>query len=1075
MKKELLFTTRKRKTNGYQSWISFSVLLVLSVFTTYAFQPVPGSTSISYEDGSTDVSICVDDTEDVVTVVLENEFDTENVVYIITDDEPRDVIVKTMESPTVDLNMFGPGRCKIWALGYDGTIDFDSFSNRQLEEFLSLNPDVVISENFVYARRNQPVGGTLSGGPFEFDVDDTSDFVSGLQLEGWGGNRQQWVVTDEDGIILGLPGDIESVDFNEAGPGTCLIWHLSYFGELVGAEVGANATEIEGCWALSTPVTVIRNSSVGQGSGDFGPDQNMDISICLDDEADVVTFNVPDFGTDNSGIIITDEDSVDAIVKIMDGATIDLNMFSPGRCKVFGFGYNDDDNVDLDNIVKYTPLEEFKAANPGAVVTGNFVTIRRNKPEGGTLSGGPYEFDVDEDSDFVTDAQLEGAVGANQQWVVTDADGTILGLPGDIANVDFNEAGPGTCLIWNLSYYGEISGAEVGALATSIEGCWALSNPLTVIRNSSVGQGSGDFGPDQNMDISICLDDEADVVTFNVPDFGTDNSGIIITDEDSVDAIVKIMDGATIDLNMFSPGRCKVFGFGYNDDDNVDLDNIVKYTPLEEFKAANPGAVVTGNFVTIRRNKPEGGTLTGGPYLFEIDGEADFVTDVQLEGAVGANQQWVVTDLNAQILGLPGDIADVDFDQAGIGACLIWNLAYYGDLEGAEVGALATDIQGCFALSNPLRVDRISDEGMFVFNEDQTNDMTICIDDEPDVITLDVPGDIARDNVAFLLTDAGDLRNIVKTMASNTFDANMFGAGRCRIYAIGYDDADNIDLDNVTGGTYKPLDEFLAENPNVMVSENYVKLLRVQPVGGTLEGGPYEITVDGESDFITDLSLTGAGSGTNQWVVTDADGVILGLPGDIAQVDFDAAGPGTCLIWNLNYYGELSGAELQANAADLSGCFALSNPIEVVRIGAPDNPNGEDNGDDNNDGQGEDTNGGDTDNGDDGETADGQGEDTQGENLNVVVFDGEDELFIAAPNPASDVLNLAINTLNLNPKDIRISIVNFAGVRYIANATFDKATNTLSVDISNIPTGNYLVQLENLANGSETVKRIVIK
>ena len=47
----------------------------------------------------------------------------------------------------------------------------------------------------------------------------------------------------------------------------------------------------------------------------------------------------------------------------------------------------------------------------------------------------------------------------------------------------------------------------------------------------------------------------------------------------------------------------------------------------------------------------------------------------------------------------------------------------------------------------------------------------------------------------------------------------------------------------------------------------------------------------------------------------------------------EGAGEGVCLIWHLSYEDGLAGAEMGLNAADLEGCYDLSNPITVTRIG----------------------------------------------------------------------------------------------------------------------------------------------
>ena len=65
-------------------------------------------------------------------------------------------------------------------------------------------------------------------------------------------------MTDDQGNILGLPPTFSVVDFDGAAEGTCLIWHLSYYGDIEGLEVDANANNLEGCFSLSNAIEVNR-------------------------------------------------------------------------------------------------------------------------------------------------------------------------------------------------------------------------------------------------------------------------------------------------------------------------------------------------------------------------------------------------------------------------------------------------------------------------------------------------------------------------------------------------------------------------------------------------------------------------------------------------------------------------------------------------------------------------------------------------------------------------------------------------------------------------------------------------
>ena len=536
-------------------------------------------------------------------------------------------------------------------------------------------------------------GGILEGGPFTFCVgDDEPDMLEpgSITLSGNEGENSAWVVTDQDGTILGLPGMPSDVNFDGAGPGICLIWHLSWDGEITGAEMGMNANDLEGCFDLSNPISVIRNQPEG-GTLEGGP-----FTFCVgDDEPDMLepgSITLSGNSGANSAWVVTDEDGT---ILGLPGMPSDVNFdgAGAGTCLVWHLSW-DGDLVGAEMGMNANDLQGcFSLSNPISVV--------RNQPEGGTLEGGPFTFCVgDDEPDMLEPGSitLSGNSGANSAWVVTDEDGTILGLPGMPSDVNFDGAGPGTCLVWHLSWDGDLVGAEMGMNANDLQGCFSLSNPISVVRN-----------------------------------------------------------------------------------------------------------------------QPEGGTLEGGPFTFCVgDDEPDMLEpgSITLSGNSGANSAWVVTDEDGTILGLPGMPSDVNFDGAGPGTCLVWHLSWDGDLVGAEMGMNANDLQGCFSLSNPISV------------------------------------------------------------------------------------------------------------------------VRNQPEGGTLEGGPFTFCVgDDEPDMLEPGSITLSGnSGANSaWVVTDEDGTILGLPGMPSDVNFDGAGPGTCLVWHLSWDGDLVGAEMGMNANDLQGCFSLSNPISVVR------------------------------------------------------------------------------------------------------------------------------------------------
>lgn len=178
-----------------------------------------------------------------------------------------------------------------------------------------------------------------------------------------------------------------------------------------------------------------------------------------------------------------------------------------------------------------------------------------------------------------------------------------------------------------------------------------------------------------------------------------------------------------------------------------------------------------------------GGMLISEDYTFCVDGSSDFVSEVLVEGTLGESQQWVVTDQVGTILGLPGSPSDVDFDEAGGGICLIWNLAYSGEIDGLLPGNNAlTDLEGCYDLSdNFVTITRNAVHGGTLSTSDAT---TICAGDNiADPVTVQVSGAEGPASV-FVITSA--FGQILGLQEGNVFDFKGAGEGVCRIWYLSY-------------------------------------------------------------------------------------------------------------------------------------------------------------------------------------------------------------------------------------------------------------------------------------------------
>ena len=310
-------------------------------------------------------------------------------------------------------------------------------------------------------------GGVIStNDPTEICAGDGVGDPIDVTLTGEAGSNTIWVITDDDSNILALPA-APPFDLDGAGPGVCLIWHLSYEAGLAGLEVGSNTADFSGTYDLSNPLTVTRTG--------------------------------------------------------VDGGTI-------------------------------------STTDPTTIIAGD---------------GIPDPIEV----------ALTDEIGANSTWVITDDDLNILGLPA-APPFDLEGEGEGVCLIWHLSYEDGLIGAELGLNTANLEGCYDLSNPITVTRNLpqtgcnptyTIANGTitvdGLNGPHNSINLFdthngwatafSCFDDCGNPAEINVPE-GNYYIHIKVLDE-SYQIDCEVMEHITVS------GVCTLEGTACNDNDPCTL------------------------------------------------------------------------------------------------------------------------------------------------------------------------------------------------------------------------------------------------------------------------------------------------------------------------------------------------------------------------------------------------------------------------------------------------------------------------------------------------------------------------
>lgn len=116
--------------------------------------------------------------------------------------------------------------------------------------------------------------------------------------------------------------------------------------------------------------------------------------------------------------------------------------------------------------------------------------------------------------------------------------------------------------------------------------------------------------------------------------------------------------------------------------------------------------------VPVTTDTLRGGTLTSNTQTYQFtvgDGNEDYVTDITLEDNIGDVFQWVIANQAGNIVSLPTNVDDFNFDGVDLEEgeeerLFIYNLSYNGSITGLNVGASTISLNGEYELSNAVEV-----------------------------------------------------------------------------------------------------------------------------------------------------------------------------------------------------------------------------------------------------------------------------------------------------------------------------------------------------------------------------------
>ena len=1041
----LLITRRLTAPPRWLTQPIFALLLLLgslSPLTAQFGNEINGGTITLMDGVSTEMTICADDVPDPITVLRDGNATGDQRAFVITDLATGQILGLPPNNGPFVLDGAGAGVCQIWYVAYaDDLVGLEMGANvADLQGCFSASNPITVT-------RNVADGGTISladgGTEITICADDIPDPIAVTRAGDAVGENRRFIVTDQaTGEILGMPGNNGPFVLDGAGAGTCEIWYLAWSGELAGAMVGNNVSDLEGCFDLSNPITVVRNFN--EGGGIALPNGGTEMTICADDVPSPITV-VRDGSAqgDLRTFIITDQATGEILgVPGNDGPFV-IDGAGAGVCEIWYLAYTEG-------------IEGLAAGNNVSDLAGCFdlsnpITVTRNVADGGAISlpdgGTEMTICADDVPDPITVVRDGSAEGDLRTFIITDmATGQILGVPGNDGPFVIDGAGAGTCQIWYLAYAEGLQGLAMGNNVSDLEGCFDLSNPITVVRNFN--EGGGIALPNGGTEMTICADDVPSPITV-VRDGSAqgDLRTFIITDQATGEILgVPGNDGPFV-IDGAGAGVCEIWYLAYTEG-------------IEGLAAGNNVSDLAGCFdlsnpITVTRNVADGGglTLPGGGTERTIcaDQVPDPISVVRDGTAEGDFRTFIITDLaTGEILGVPAGDGPFTLDGAGGGTCQIWYLAYAAGLEGLAAGNNIDDLEGCFDLSNPVTVIRNAAEGGAIALPNGVTETVICVDNNPDPLTIIRNGGAEGEVLQYVITDLETGEILGLPGEGFNFDLNGAGIGDCQIWLLAYSgDITGLEMganvDDLSGC-------FDFSNP--------ITVRRQAADGGEVftTNGATEVTVTGFNNTIVALfHETEADRLNYAYVVTDSrDRILAAFNRTTAALNFAFVRPGEYRIYGYSWLGQsrlFRGRQIQTLVAGNRCASLSSNFIRVTRRLTGNSLTGKANGSTTT------------------TWPEMKGDLLQGQPLVSNEADGFEPATLATyPNPAMAEVTLELNGLGVRKADLQI--YNSAG-KVVRDRRASLVDGPNVININDLAPGAYVIKI---TGGPEAItQRLIVR
>ncbi len=617
--------------------------------------------------------------------------------YIVTD--TFGIVEGIYHQTPIELVDPSEGVSRVYGLSYTG--------NLMVTVGESLDPNNLsddcadLTSNYMELYKYQAEGGEvrLADGSTSVEicvgdeVDDLLEFMTNSQSP----IPYKFLITDENNRLTNVPG-AHFFDFESTGGGTMRVWGLSHTA-LLNISFGENIFDYalsDDCYELSSNYIEVTKYAmdIGKITTSEGYEQ---LFTCPDDgQANLVEF-ATDRTTNAELVYVLSAKEDNTVLELITTNQYDFEQLAAGYYQVQALAYSGD--------LLLQPgmnLDTAQLASGCSQLSDNAVQIAHFSPlaKGIRVDDGTDQALVCLGTD-ATDVSftLDEVSNADLVYIAVDRFDRVK-IISDQALIDFSDEEAGIGSVYALSFTGQLL-LQIGDLlhsSTLSTDCAQLTTDFVKIFKERV-DGALVFTDDSKSIVYICPDNRTlDTISFvNTQDFEGEYL-YAVTDEDF--KVLGVAADSFITFNNVGAGNFRVWGISYTGDFILKAGDHILDDP-----ASDACWDISTNFVSVMTQFPDwdGLTTQQGETTVEItvgDGQPDII-QMSDEGNQFGFTAYVVTKEDGTITGFT-EGNSIEFDGITPGTCLIFGLAYTGELSIVE-GRKILDIQlstDCYDLSD---------------------------------------------------------------------------------------------------------------------------------------------------------------------------------------------------------------------------------------------------------------------------------------------------------------------------------------------------------------------------------------